>query len=304
MKKNNIATFILRLVQGTVIGVGAVLPGISGGVLATVFGIYEPLMEVLAHPIKKIKEHIWLIVPVLLGIAVGFLGLAKLVRMLYVSNEKLAICIFIGLILGTLPSLWRTASEKGHSTSSMITMAVAFAVMLAFLFYLQFGTGLSIEPNMFWFCLCGALLALGMIVPGMCAPSILLFLGLYEPLLSLVTGAVEHLFGFIKGSEPFKEATTGMRIPSCLMFALGLLGVIALLAKPVNYLLKKIPSHMYHAIFGIVCATLIPLIPLKYSSVTDFLVCLGGAVGGFVFAFALDLLSGKLIENRAAEEKE
>jgi uncharacterized membrane protein len=85
------------------------------------------------------------------------------------------------------------------------------------------------------------------------------------------------------------------------MFALGLLGVIALAAKPVNYLLKKYPGQMYHVIFGIVVATLIPLVPLKYVSAADFAVCLSGTVAGFVFAFILDVASRKLIEKQNSE---
>ncbi len=301
MKRNSILIFVIRLVQGALIGVGAVLPGISGGVLATVFGIYEPLMEVLAHPLKNLKKHIFLLIPVFIGIAAGFAGLAKLVKMLYNYNEKLAICIFIGLIIGTLPALWGKASRNGHGRSSLLCLASAFTVTLALLFILKFGANLNLEPNMFWFCVCGALLALGMIIPGLAAPSVMIFLGLYEPLLGLITGAVENVIGFIGGRVGFSDAVGGMRLPSCVMFALGLLGVIALAAKPVNYLLKKYPGQMYHVIFGIVVATLIPLVPLKYVSAADFAVCLSGTVAGFVFAFILDVASRKLIEKQNSE---
>ena len=49
--------FVLRLFQGLLIGVGGILPGVSGGVLCIVFGIYKPLMEVLASPVQKLREH-------------------------------------------------------------------------------------------------------------------------------------------------------------------------------------------------------------------------------------------------------
>ena len=50
MKNSRIKNGIMRIVQGIIIGAGAILPGISGGVLAVVFGIYRPAMELLTHP--------------------------------------------------------------------------------------------------------------------------------------------------------------------------------------------------------------------------------------------------------------
>ena len=55
--------FISRIIKGAVVGVGAILPGISGGVLSVVFGIYRPLMEFLAHPVKEFKRKAWFFLP-------------------------------------------------------------------------------------------------------------------------------------------------------------------------------------------------------------------------------------------------
>ena len=60
MKEKNTGALrlVLRVLQGMLIGVGAVLPGISGGVLCVVFGIYKPVMELLSSPVKKFKTHV------------------------------------------------------------------------------------------------------------------------------------------------------------------------------------------------------------------------------------------------------
>ena len=80
MKENNTSLLrvILRVLQGVLIGVGAVLPGISGGVLCVVFGIYKPVMELLGDPIRKFRTHVPKLLPVIVGGAVGFLGVAKI----------------------------------------------------------------------------------------------------------------------------------------------------------------------------------------------------------------------------------
>ena len=129
-KKKKRGNWILRLIQGAIVGVGGIIPGISGGVLCAVFGLYEPLMEVLAHPIKGLKKHFKLIFPVIIGIGVGFVALAKAVDLMFKSNEAVATALFVGLILGEMPSLWKEAGEQGERRrSSYISMAVAFAVL-------------------------------------------------------------------------------------------------------------------------------------------------------------------------------
>ena len=75
----SLGNLLLRFVQGLIIGVGGILPGVSGGVLCIVFGLYQPVMEVFAAPIRNLKKHFALLAPVVLGAAVGCFGLAHLV---------------------------------------------------------------------------------------------------------------------------------------------------------------------------------------------------------------------------------
>ena len=74
------AKWLLRLLQGAIIGAGAVLPGISGGVLCVVFGIYQPMMELLAHPFRMFKKYYKMFIPILLGVAAGFLLHSRALR--------------------------------------------------------------------------------------------------------------------------------------------------------------------------------------------------------------------------------
>ena len=296
-KKSNkkAAPFLVRLLQGSLVGVGGVLPGISGGVLCAIFGLYEPLMELLAHPIKNFKKHWKLLLPVVIGIALGFLGLAKLVVLLFQSNEDVAACLFVGLILGMLPSLWKEAGSYGRKKSSFVTMILAFVLIFGVLMTLTFATEVKVTPNTFWYFLSGVFWGLGVIVPGMSASSPLLFLGLYEPLMSVVTGAVEAALAFVTGKMAFAEALTAMQFGVIVPFAVGLLATVLGLARPVNYFLKKYPSQMYHAIFGIVTAMTLPIIPYRFTSAPDLLIKLACLVGGFAAAWGLDKVSRKYV---------
>ena len=89
VKTNNssIVKALLKVLQGTLIGLGAVLPGISGGVLCVIFGIYKPVMELLSHPFKNFKSHVPKLIPVIIGVGIGFIGIAKLLDFFLTKYE-------------------------------------------------------------------------------------------------------------------------------------------------------------------------------------------------------------------------
>ena len=122
----SLKTVLLRLVQGFIIGAGGILPGISGGVLSVIFGIYRPVMEVLAHPLNGLRRHLSLLLPVGAGAILGFLCGGGLILVLFDRSEKLATCLFIGLILGTLPSLWAEAGVQGAGAARTFPARPAF----------------------------------------------------------------------------------------------------------------------------------------------------------------------------------
>ena len=106
MKNSRIKNGIMRIVQGIIIGAGAILPGISGGVLAVVFGIYRPAMELLTHPRRALQRYWRMLLAVGIGWAIGFLGGGSVILALFHQSETVATCLFIGLILGlTLGSI-------------------------------------------------------------------------------------------------------------------------------------------------------------------------------------------------------
>ena len=114
-KNTGVLRLVLRVLQGMLIGVGAVLPGISGGVLCVVFGIYKPVMELLSSPVKKFKTHVPRLLPVIVGAALGFLGVAKVLAFFLEKYPDQSVCLFVGLIGGMLPSLFREAGEQGRT---------------------------------------------------------------------------------------------------------------------------------------------------------------------------------------------
>ena len=124
--RSELQKFVLHLLQGAMIGIGAVLPGISGGVLSVVFGIYEPIMAFLSNPKEAFSQYGRLLLPVLLGAAGGFLLSARAIGFFLTRYEVLSVCLFVGLIVGMLPSMFREAGEKGRSRWDLYALAGRF----------------------------------------------------------------------------------------------------------------------------------------------------------------------------------
>ncbi len=179
--------WLFRVLQGAIIGAGAILPGISGGVLCVVFGIYQPMMALLAHPFRTFKKYVLLLFPVLIGWVLGFLLIAQVLSLLF-SSETFAIpatWLFFGLIIGTFPQLYREAGKQGRTYKSWIALAVSTAMILALLVFMQYGTRIEIAAgiwdisSVWWYLFCGALWGVSLVMPGLSSSSLLLFLGLY-----------------------------------------------------------------------------------------------------------------------------
>ena len=268
--------WILRVIQGAIIGAGAILPGISGGVLCVVFGIYQPMMALLAHPIKTFKIHAKLLFPVLVGWAIGFVGLAGVVTWMFSFSNNMAVWLFIGLIAGMVPSLYKDAGKEGRPKSAWISLIVSTLAILAILILVQSNTKLSIQPNIWWFFVCGILWGISLVVPGMSSSSILIYLGLYDP---MAAG--------IKNLDPL------VLIP----MLVGVFLIIFISARAINYLFKKHYAVAFHMILGFVIASTLVIIPLQFKGILDASLNLLCFVVGFILAWLMDKLAQKMHYN-------
>lgn len=270
MKENNKGALrlVLRVLQGMLIGVGAVLPGISGGVLCVVFGIYKPVMELLSHPFQTFKTHVPRLLPVIVGAILGFLGVAKVLAFFLEKYPDQSVCLFVGLIGGMLPSLFREAGEQGRTRGSWISLGVAFVLLMALLLSLNV-LSVTILPSFGWYLFCGFCMALSIIAPGMSFSTLLMPLGLYTPLVDGI------------GSLNFQ-----VLIPA----GIGAVVTVICLAKAINALFNRFYSFAFHAIVGIVIAATLVIIPFESFTAgvgiaVANVVCL---VVGVIAALALD----------------
>ena len=105
-------TFLLNCLKGILIGSGAILPGISSGVLCIIFGIYEKLLDSIIHFFKDIKKNIKFLLPIVIGVAIGVLIFSNFLNYFFINFPIQTKSIFIGLILGSIPSLIKESNKK------------------------------------------------------------------------------------------------------------------------------------------------------------------------------------------------
>lgn len=266
--------WFLRVLEGALIGGGAILPGISGGVLCVSFGLYQPLMALLAHPKSSLRIYGRLFIPVVIGWVLGFWGFALVVDLLFGASDVVATWLFIGLIAGTIPSLFKEAAkERRARAADWAALAAGFVLMAAFLVWVQVGFSASLQPGIGWFFFCGVLWGLSLVVPGMTSSSILMSMGLYEPLVEGI-GSVD---------------------PAVLLpMVAGIAVVVLLTARLINFLFKRHYTTAYHAIIGIVIASTLLIIPLEYAGWQQILLSVLCCAGGFYGALKMEQYGRKI----------
>ena len=271
--KSSPMQLLLHVIQGALIGLGAVLPGISGGVLSVIFGIYKPVMELLSNPFANFKTHVPRLIPYLIGGAVGFLGVANVLAFFLEKYPDPSVCLFVGLIAGMLPSLFREAGEQGRSKGSFISLIVCMIFIFVLLTALNYAS-VQITPNFFWYLFCGFCLGLSVIAPGMSFSTLLMPLGLYTPFVD----GIGHL-------------DFSILIPG----GIGALVTVICFAKAINALFDHYYSIAFHGIIGIVIAATVMIIPFS-SFMTAGTAVVNGIclVAGVVIALLLDRFNSRV----------
>lgn len=235
-------SWLARIIKGIVIALGFILPGISGGVLAAILGIYERMIGFLAHPFKDFKENVLYFIPVAIGMLLGIGLFSYPIEYLLENYQVFVLWSFAGAIIGTVPSLLKESTrESDRDKIDLAWFWATFIISGLGLYALNFVVG-TLSASFLNFILAGALLALGVLVPGLSPSNLLLILGLYAPMLT--------------GFKTFDLLGTFFPI------GIGAGATLIVFSKLMDYALNNYHSRVYHFIIGIVLSsTLLILIP-------------------------------------------
>lgn len=234
--------FLSYFVKGLLIGIGAVAPGVSGGSIAVLFGLYERITDAIANVFKNFKENFIFFLPIILGGGVGVLAFSNIMKYLFLNYDIQVKYLFIGLMVGTLPTVFKQANSKGFRRIYILPCIFALAVTLIFVYLDNRGINVipDASPGLFQLAGYGAVIGIGTIVPGISASFMLMYLGAYQLLL-----------------EGLSSIDPAIIIPVGIGFGLSIIAF----AKLVNHMFRRFYGYTYYTVLGFVAGSIVAIFP-------------------------------------------
>ncbi len=233
--------FFRSVAAGLLIGIGCVLPGVSGGVMAVSFGLYRPMLDAVLTFFKDTRKKIVFLLPLALGGGLGLLLGAKGLSRAMALYEPQMLMLFTGFILGGVPDLMREA-EGGGAFDRRWLLSLALGVLLALPMALCGGgeTGRVERLSMMQALGAGVLEGVGTVVPGLSTSFLLIHIGWYQAYLA---------------------ALSGLQAGTLCLIGLGFLASALLCMKGVKWLFDHAQGHAYYAVLGFLLVSVALVFP-------------------------------------------
>ena len=281
--------FILFL-KGFVMGIANIIPGVSGGTLALIMGIYEDFIGAISHFFSNFKKNILFLLPVVLGMGAAILSMSSVISYSYKHVPIATTLFFVGLVIGGLPLLTnKLKNSKGNKKSIinyivfLLTFSLVIFMALADTIFKGLGevsfTNLS-ALKLILLLIVGVIAAGTMVIPGVSGSLVLMLLGYYYPIIDTIKEFV-HMHNLV----------TNFTVLS--VFGIGILVGIVLISKLFEYLFKKQETKTYFGVLGFIYASIIAIpysalhnVHIKFS-ITEIALSIILFIGGLVIAYYL-----------------
>jgi len=238
--------FILNIFKGILIGIGAILPGISSGVLCVILGIYECLVSRVLHFFKNIKENFLFFLPLIIGAGISIIFVSKILLFLLENYKVPTSFVFIGLILGCVPGIFKHANlDSKHKNPFLkylfLTFTLTFSIYLIVLGKSSNLPVLTIENiSILDLLKNGFLMSAGVVIPGISNTEILMLLGSYNIYL---------------------ESLATLNLHILVPMGIGLIIGAILFLKLIEFLFLKFKTYTYYAIIGFTLGSIFVILP-------------------------------------------
>ncbi len=287
--------WIKNMLSGLVIGVANIIPGVSGGTMMVILNMFDKIIGAVSDFRKDVKGNIIFLFQILLGAAVGIILFSKLITYMLENHLVVTNFFFIGLILGSVPLVFRNAfpkeqlkdGKKSVKISSVIWFVLALALLIVISFTKTSETTTNIQtvtvtfPMLLQLFFGGIIAAIAMIIPGVSGSFVMVLLGIYP----LVSGTAAALF-------PINVSLwMSTLIPIGVAAGLGIIIGLIVGAKLINLVLKRFTQQTYFGILGLLFGSLFCIYPGFLWNVEGVVAIL---VGLFGFALAFFSSSEKL----------
>ncbi|MGI5085752.1 DUF368 domain-containing protein [Treponema putidum] len=272
MYNETMLNYIKKIIAGIAIGIANVIPGISGGTIAVIFGVYSDLIGAASLDVKIIKNNFKIYLCLFGGVGLGVLLFARLFKLVYERFPVQTSFFFAGLIIGSIFIIFEFVKEQEQKKPIKIVLKIIwFLIGLSIMLALYFFKGaegssnaviktLSLTNFIFLF-IAGFAGAAAMVIPGISGSFILLIMGAYYTVL---------------------KAITDFNIPLLIPVGLGILAGIILSARLIGFLMEKFPKITYAFILGLVSGSIRHILPedwLQHSMKPITLLCMLAGYG-------------------------
>ncbi|MBR3153166.1 MAG: DUF368 domain-containing protein [Clostridia bacterium] len=263
--------FIVKVIKGIIVGIAAMTAG--AGTFAIILGIYDRCMEIISNPFKGFKDNLKYIFPILLGIGISAIFFGNFV--IYCLNEHNALtrCVFLGIIIGGVPTLFKIANKKGFKRVYIVSMFIAllFTILLTWVANNTKAGETVSNLSTVELLVYGAIYSFGAVMPGMTTIHILIYMGVLPTIMS----------GFF-----------ALDFSIIIPFGIGYILLALLTANLITFLFKKFYGMTYYAIIGFSITSLVMFVP-NFNSIIQGII---GTIIVVVFTVLVFLLTR--IENK------
>lgn len=279
---------IKSFLKGCVIGIANIIPGVSGGTMMVAMGIYDKLIHCITHLFSEFKKNVLFLLPIVIGMGVAIVASSFALESLFANFPVQTNLLFVGLILGGLPAVWKRV--KGNS--------IKFGHLIAFLLFFALVAGLAIFGggngkdadlafniiNVLKLFGVGIVASATMIIPGVSGSMMLKLMGYYEP---IVTTTIPNL---IRSLVAFDMDGILVGVGVLAPFGIGIVAGVFAIAKLVEIIFEKFPLYAYWAIIGLIVASPVAiLVGMGLELYTVISVITGLVAMGIGFVIALKL---------------
>lgn len=267
-----VGSFFGNAAKGAAIGAANTVPGVSGGTIAVVTGIYDRLVHAIGDFLSpRWKQHVLFLTPIVIGVFLGIAGFAWVIDVGLNRFPEQTFFFFVGLIAGSVPFVYQQVREDKPRIGDICLALVAFGLLVF--------QGIYGEPPMsdaitvvqsstIVPLLVAGVLATGtMIIPGVSGSFVLLVIGMYSTFLQAVRTANVPVLG--------------------VLIVGAVVGLVAV-SKLMSVLLDRFRRGTYWFILGLVAGSIVGIWPGVTSIVGGLLDLVAALVGA-----GLALLLGK-----------
>lgn len=276
-----------KILQGMVVGIANIIPGVSGGTMMVAMGLYDKLIHSITHLKSEFKESMKLLIPVFVGAGAAIVILSRVFEFLLSNYPIPTNFAFCGLIAGSLPFILNKV--KGHKVDvSKIVPLLVFFLLVIGMSLLGDASGADADIsfnfiNVLKLFGVGIVASATMVIPGVSGSMMLMLMGYYDVILRAINTFIDALIDF--NMSKILEVC-GSLVP----FGLGVVIGIFIIAKIIEFIFMKAEIHAYYAIIGLIVASPIAiLIKVNWSgfSVVTLLVSIVTFITGWFIASKL-----------------